>query len=96
MHSIEVLDPSGTIEISNFYAPRLTSLNGRTICMLSNHGWESDTMFPIIRNLLQKRYPDVRIIPPGEFPGLMNIEPEVIPKLLKEKGCDGVIIGNAA
>jgi riboflavin synthase len=26
----------------------------------------------------------------------MDIEPEAIPKLLKEKGCDGVIIGNAA
>ena len=53
-------------------------------------------MFPVIRNLLQKRYPDVRIIPANEFPGLMDIEPEAIPKLLKEKGCDGVIIGNAA
>jgi hypothetical protein len=96
MYSIEVLDPSGTIEISNFCAPRLTSLNGRIICMLSNHGWESDRMFPIIHAQLQKRFPGVRIIPPNEFPGLMDIEPEALPKLLNEKGCDGVIIGNAA
>ncbi len=57
MYSIEVLDPSGTIEISNFYAPRLTSLNGRTICMLSNHGWESDRMFPIIHAPATKEIP---------------------------------------
>ena len=96
MYSIEVLDPSGTIEISNFYAPRLASLNDKTICMLSNHGWESDKMFPIIRDLLQKRFPDVRIILPNEFPGLMDVEPEALLKLLNEKGCDGAIIGNAA
>ena len=96
MYSIGVLDPSGIIEISNFYAPRLASLNGQTICMLSNHGWESDRMFPIIRDLLQKRFPDVRLIPSTEFPGLMDIEPESLPNLLNEKGCDGAIIGNAA
>jgi riboflavin synthase len=53
-------------------------------------------MFPIIQDLLQKRFHDVRIIPPNEFPGLMDIEPEALPKLLNEKGCDGAIIGNAA
>ena len=96
MYLIEVLDPGGIIEISNFYAPRLASLNGQTICMLSNHGWESDRMFPIIQDLLQKRFHDVRIIPPTEVPGLMDIEPEALPNLLNEKGCDGAIIGNAA
>ena len=95
MHFIEVYDPSGIIEISNFYAPRLGSLNGKTICELSNYGWESDRTFPVIREMLQRRFPDVKIIPYTEFPGLMDIEPEDLPKLLSEKGCDGAILGNA-
>ncbi|MFC1861805.1 hypothetical protein ACFLX6_00720, partial [Chloroflexota bacterium] len=40
MHSIEVYDPTGTIEITQLYAPRLADLSGKTICELSNSSWE--------------------------------------------------------
>ncbi len=96
MHSIEVYNPTGTIEITQLYAPRLADLSGKTICELSNSTWEDQRTFPLIRELLQKRFPDLKIIPYTEFPGIYGVEAEVLTKALKEKGCDGAIVGNAA
>lgn len=92
--SLEVYDPTGVTEITELYAPRLASLKGKTICELSNSSWESDRTFPFIRQLLQRRFPDIKIIPYTEFP--RNAQGDVPFELLKEKGCDGAIIGNAA
>ncbi len=96
MHSIEVYDPTGTIEITHLYAPRLADLSGKTICELSNSTWEDQRTFPLIRELLKKRFPDVNIIPYTEFPGIYGVEADVLSKILIEKGCDGAIVGNAA
>ncbi len=96
--SLEVYDPAGIIEIAECYAPRLANLSGKTICELSNFIWEYHRTFPVIRGLLQRRFPDMKIIPHTEFPILntYQTEPDVLLKLLREKGCDGVIVGNAA
>ena len=94
--SLEVYDPSGIIETTELFAPRLTDLNGKTICELSDLSWEDHRTFPLIRELLQKRFPDVKIIPYTEFPGVYGVEADVLSKMLREKGCDGVIVGNAA
>ncbi len=61
--SLEVYDPTGTIEMTELYAPRLADLSGKTICELSDLTWEDHRTFPLIRELLQKRFPDVKIIP---------------------------------
>ena len=94
--SLEVFEPTGTVEISGRYAHRLDSLNGKTIGELSNFRWEAGRMFPVIRELLKKRFPDIRIIPYTDLPNIANLPPDVLTKALKEKGCDGAIIGNAA
>ncbi len=94
--SLEVYDPTGTIEITELYAPRLASLSGKTICELSNFAWEDRRIFPVIRELLQRRFPDVKIVPYTEFPRMYGVEADVLSKLLREKGCDGAIVGNAA
>ncbi len=93
--SLEVYDPTGTIQITELYAPRLANLGGKTICELSNYSWESDRIFPIIREMLQRRFPDIRIVPYIEFPRVYDIKADVLAKLLSEKGCDGAIVGNA-
>ncbi len=93
---LEVYDPTGTIEMTEFYAPRLADLNGKTICELSIRMWEDSRTFPLMRELLQKRFPDVKIIPYTEFPDAYDIEADVLSKMLREKGCDGAIVGNAA
>jgi len=94
--SLEVYDPSGTVEITQLYAPRLTDLSGKTICELSDLAWEDRRTFPLIRELLQKRFPDLKIIPYTEFPGIYGVEADVLAEAIGEKGCDGAIVGNAA
>ncbi len=95
--TLEVYNPSGTVEVSSRYAPRLDSLKGKTIAELSNFRWEAARTFPVIRELLQKRFPDLKIIPFNENPSIYyGTEPEKAAEILKKKGCDGVIVGNAA
>ena len=93
---LEVLDPSGAREVTNLHASRLRDLNGKTICELSNGLWEAHRTFPLIRELLKKQFPDVRIIPYTEFPvGKWGIEDEKIAEMVKKKGGHAVITGNA-
>ena len=95
--AIEIYNPRGTTEVTSEHAPRLNTLDGKTICEISNGGWEADRIFPYIRALLKKRFPNIKIIPYTEFPsGRGQIDIEKIGVLVKNKGCDGVIVGNAA
>jgi hypothetical protein len=95
--AIEVYNPKGTTELTSKHAPRLRSLAGKTICELSNGGWEANRILPHVSELLQKQFPDIKIIPYTEFPvGREQIDVENIGELVKSKGCDGAIVGNAA
>jgi hypothetical protein len=93
---LEVYDPTGVIEVVSQHAPRLADLNGKTIGELSDWIWEDFRTFPAIREELQKRFPAVKIIPYTEFPGLYGNDPEAVAKAIVERGCDAVIVGNAA
>lgn len=92
--SLEVLDPSPAYKVSFLHAPRLDTLEGKTICEVSSEIWQAWRTFPLMRELLQKKYPTAKFVKWEEFaePGVYdgkNLE------LLKEKGCDAVIVGNA-
>ena len=99
----KVLSPLGESKVEVVPpAPRLPDLRGKTICEVTNASFKSEVTFPIIRELLQKRYPDVRVIPYTEFPVhyvqgsstqmLQWVDNTVA--LMLEKGCDAVITGN--
>ena len=90
-------------------APRLDTLNGKTICELSSNMYNAHVSFPIIRELLKKRYPDIKVIPYDEInedlPGstVMTLGGKIAVQEEKEqatiarmhkKGCDAVIAGN--
>jgi hypothetical protein len=99
----EVLSPAGKSIIGAAPVRRsLPDLNGKTICEVTNGQFRSNFTFPIIRELLKKRYPDIKIIPHDEFPvQLVSLNSEEILErvkttitLLLEKGCDAVITGN--
>ena len=92
--TLEVYNPTGEIEITEHHAPRLDTLEGKTICELSDSRWEAHRTFPLIRELLQKRFPTAKFIPYTEFPGGHDIEREETANLLVKRGCDGAIIGN--
>ena len=94
--TLELFDPTGAIEISELHAPRLDTLEGKTICEVSDGMWEAARMSPLIRELLQKQFPTAKFIPSTEFPvGISQIDIDNIGDLVKAKGCDAVIVGNA-
>jgi hypothetical protein len=95
----EVLQPTGESAYNiQSTAPRLDTLNGKTVCEVWNTGYRGDRTFPKIRELLKQRYPGVKIIPYTELPFTRhyNIDDVLkdLPRLLKEKGCDALISGN--
>ena len=99
MVQLEVYNPSGATEMVSSHAPRLDTLSGKTIAELSNAEWEYSRTFALIRELLQKRFPDAKIIPYTEFPqgtGTGGIGIDGIERLVKDKTADAVIVGNAA
>ena len=99
MNFIEVANPTGAIEVTKPHAPRLDTLEGKIICELSNDSWQAHRTFSLIRKLIQERFPTSTIIPYTEFPtgtsGASAIDGDKVAGLLKEKGCQGVIVGNA-
>lgn len=95
---LRVLNPCGSIEDVKYrHAPRLEDLHGKTVCELSTALWEYNRTFPLIREQLQARYPDVKVIPYNEMPlGVHNIDIEDIGDIARAKGCDAVIGGNSS
>ncbi len=105
MERLEVVSPVGLDAVKRTgTAPRLADLNGKTIGEIWNGVFKGDVTFPIIRRLLQQRYPSVRIIPFTEFPHVPGSDNPAdqrerarhIAALAKQKGCDAVITGNGA
>jgi hypothetical protein len=90
---LEVFDASGATEVSELHAARLDSLEGKTICELSNDSWGAAFHFDYLRELIQREYPTATIIPFTEFP--TEIDSDEVADMVKERGCDAAIIGNA-
>ena len=94
--TLELYDPTGATEITQLHAPRLDTLEGKTICELWNGDFEGNRTFPLIEELLKKQFPTAKFIPYTEFPvGRLQIsDVKNIGKIVKEMGCDAVITGN--
>ena len=95
---LEVYNPSGHSEVNKPHAPRLEDLHGKTICEISNAGWEAHRTFPLIRGLLQRQFPSVKIIPYTEVVGSRRQCEDLayVAKMVKQKGCQAIIAGNAS
>ena len=97
MVSIEFYDPSGGIEVTQPHAARLESLSGKRIGFVTNEQWQAYRMLPLLKDWLEREFPDSEVLPLDAFPqgnGLIG-EPETA-RLVKASGVDAVIIGNAA
>jgi len=96
---IEVHDPTGGVEVSELFAPRLADLHGKTICELANRMWESERTFPVIREALMQRFPTLKIIPYTETPffdeRLSLEELAKVAQFVQSTGAQAAIIGNA-
>ena len=100
--SYEVVSPLGNPIVKVLpLAPRLQTLEGKTICEVSTLLFRTEETFPIIRELLRKRFPTVKIIPYTDLPSAPHTRDleknlEALGKALIEKGCDALITGNGA
>jgi hypothetical protein len=103
METVSVISPVGAeaVEQKNL-AKRLDTLNGKVVAEVWNEDFKGDIMFPIYRELLKKRFPDIKIIPYTEIPraslkGTPSYQREVLNDImaaLKAKGAEAVITGN--
>lgn len=100
----EVVSPLGRPAIEpRPPATRLDTLAGKTICEISNGGFNDKVSFPIIERMLTERYPGIKIVPHSEFP-LTTINAfwpkrktdtlEAVRSAIVKNGCDAVITGN--
>ncbi len=93
---LEVFNPTGAIEVTETFAPRIDTLHGKTICEISNGAWEDHRTFPLVRELLQRQFPTAKFISYTEFPvGTSKIDNDKVAALIKQKGCQAAIVGNA-
>jgi hypothetical protein len=105
MEKMEVVSPAGleAVKVTGT-ARRLADLNGKTVGEVWNGVFKGDVTFPIIRKLLKKKYPGVKVIPYTEFyhlpgsdvPGHQRELAGQIVATAREKGCDALISGNGA
>lgn len=99
----EVVSPLGesTVERSAM-APRLDTLAGKTVGLVSNHSFKADVTLPAIGEALQKQYPGIKLVPYTampvaplpETPGTPRKESEALQAAFRAKGCDAIIVGN--
>lgn len=101
MTKLEVFNPQSDIAVTGGNAARLDALNGKTICEVYTTGdYGGDRTFPVIRELLRERFPDVKIVPYTEFAiGQPKATPrwgpyDQVAEILRDKECDAVLLGN--
>ena len=103
--TFECVSPVGEIadRTETDIAPRLNTLEGKTICEIWNKDFRGDETFPLIREMLLERYPSVKVIPftelpitqvPTWAPHAKAKTAEAVKSALLAKGCNAVITGN--
>lgn len=103
MQIYKVLSPLGepAVEVVAGVRP-VSDLRGKTVCELSDGLFRADATFRNLRELLQERYPGIKVIPYTEFPtqdvrgdteDLLK-RPEEAADLAVARNCDAVISGN--
>src|SRR5271156_2561717 len=97
MVELEFYDPSGYLEITQHFATRLLSLNGKRIGILSGDQWQAHRTLPMLKSLMEADFPGIDVLPLDTFPqGEHAVGADSTIQQVKESGVDGMIIGNAA
>lgn len=105
MNKLSVVSPLGLEVVqSSGSAPRLDSLAGKTIGEVWNGVFKGSFTFPVLRRLLQQKYPGIKIVPYTEFPHAPHSDNPARQKELADEvvaiaqrtGCDALIVGNGA
>ena len=97
MVTLEFHDPSGALEVTQPFAPRLDTLAGKRIGFVSNEQWQAYRMLPQLKSMLEQDFPGIEVLPVDAFPqGNALIGTEETARRVKESGVDAVIVGNAS
>jgi hypothetical protein len=105
MEKYEVVSPLGRDAVAQARsAPRLDRLEGKTIGEFWNGVFKGDETFPVIRRLLQQKFPGLEIVPFTEFPHAPGSDhpskqrelARRMAELAQANGCEAVISGNGA
>ncbi len=94
----EVVWPRGKRVVKDIpYAQHLDTLEGKTICELSDRAFHVDELFPMIEKELANRYPGVKFVSYEVFGNIHGGEEAkviaALPNKLKQSKCDAVISG---
>ncbi len=92
--SLKIYNPTGALSVKQTFAPRLTDLNGKTVCQMGE-SWESDRTFPLMTTLLTKQFPTIKIVDDTKMPRWTANPDQKLVDAVKAAGCQAVIIGNA-
>ena len=97
MVTLEFHDPSGALEVSVPFAPRLEGLAGKKIGLVTNDQWQAYRMMPKLKEMLEADFPGVEVLPVDAYPqGNLMIGTEDTAAAVKKSGVDAVIVGNAS
>ena len=97
MVKLEFHDPSGTLEVTQPFAPRLDTLEGKRIGIITNDQWQAYRMMPALKDFLEKDFKNVEVLPVDAYPqGNLLIGTEETAAAVKKSGVDAVIVGNAS
>ena len=97
MVTLEFHDPSGTLEVTQAFAPRLDTLEGKRIGIVTNDQWQAYRTLPKLKELLEADFKGVEVLPIDSYPqGNLLIPTEETASAVKQSGVDAVIIGNAS
>ena len=97
MVKLDFYDPSGGIEVTQPHAPRLASLAGKRIGIVTNEQWQAFRTLPLLKELLRAgfsrhRSAAHRRVSAGQRADRRGGDRDAV----KKSGVDAVIIGNAA
>jgi hypothetical protein len=97
--TLEVLNPAGSVEVTTLFAPRLDTLEGKTICELAME-WQAPRTFPYMREVLQRMYPTATFIGWEDLPRIGGLDEKGSQlaeplEAVQAAGCDAVLVGNA-
>ena len=97
MVTLEFHDPSGTLEVTQPFANRLDTLEGKKIGIITNDQWQAYRMMPKLKSMLEGDFKSVQVLPVDAFPqGNAMIGTEETANLVMKSGVDAVIVGNAS
>jgi hypothetical protein len=82
-------------------APRVPDLNGKTIVELWDVIFRGETIYPLVREHIRKRFPRVKFIEYSEFGNFYGAREEHdiatrLPEMVKAVGADAAIVGIGA